>query len=263
MAYQFEQGYLIPAVNTHDTDYVSCARALARSLKYWHPKCHVTLLTDAVVQLPEFDHVETLPYGNLNGWANDWQVYHASPYHETIKLEADMIVSGPIDHWWSALRNRDVVVSVGALDHRGRPARSRRYRRVFDENHLPDLYNAVTYWRVSRAAMTFFQLVRQNFEHWDQVRLALRGGQDHEANTDLVYAVTAEMLGRESVTVPLDFPRIVHMKPDILGIGSQDWTQELVWEIVDGVFRVNGHAQQGLVHYNKKSLAQEFIRYYE
>jgi hypothetical protein len=257
------QGYVIPAVNSAQVDYISCARTLARSLRHWHPDVEICLLTDKEITDPLFDYVRVLPHGDQGGWANDWQVFEASPFHETVKLEADMIVSGPIDHWWTMFRHKDVFLSHGCLDYQGQQSLNRTYRRVFDANGLLDVYNAVTYWRHSKLAMDFFATVRNIFQHWDIVKTTMKQAQDEPASTDLVYAVAADVLGRDNFYIPQTVcPRIVHMKPAILGTRSQDWTKELVWELVDGEFRINGFAQSGLVHYHLKHLAQDFYDRY-
>jgi hypothetical protein len=258
-----KQGYIIPAVNSADTDYVACAITLAKSLRHWHPNVKICLLTDQPIDHPLFDYVQILPYGDQGGWANDWQVFTASPFHETIKLEADTIVTSPIDHWWTMFRHRDVCFSIGCLDYQDQESNNRTYRRVFDANNLLDVYNAVTYWRFSREAKEFFDTVRNIFTNWDQYVSQLKQAQNEPASTDLVYAIAAELLGREKFYIPnATYPKIVHMKPAILGIQASDWTKELVWELVNGEFRLNGHSQHGLVHYHQKHLAQEFYDRY-
>jgi hypothetical protein len=196
---------------------------------------------------PVFDHVIPLPHGDLGGYRNDWQVFHASPYRQTIKLEADMIAAGPIDHWWTLFERRDVVVSLGARDFYDRPAESRYYRKIFDQNDLPDVYNAITYWRLSATAKEFFSLVRSIFEHWTDYKTLLKFPEE-SPSTDVVYAMAARIMGPESVTLPQGLgPNIVHMKRHIIPTTSHDWTQELVWEM--DPFRVNTVAQWGLIHY--------------
>ena len=140
-----ERGYLIPAIDTEETNYVACAERLADSIRQWHPDANITILTR-----------DMLPYGDQGGWANDWQMFAASPYRQTIKLEADMIAASPVDHWWTLFEKRDVVVSQGARTFYNEPAQSRFYRKFFDANNLPDVYNAVTYWRLSKTAQEFF-----------------------------------------------------------------------------------------------------------
>jgi len=233
---QAERGYLIPAIGDR---YVACATQLANSIRQYHPEANITILTQ-----------DQLPYGDLGGYANDWQCFQASPYRQTIKLEADMIAAGPIDHWWTLLEQRDVVISQGCRTFYDEPGQSRHYRRIFDQNNLPDVYNAITYWRRSQTAMEFFDLVQNIFANWDQYKTLLRFP-DEEATTDVVYAMAAVIMGPEQVTLPPGLgPTIVHMKQHIIGTSTNDWTQELVWE--KNPVRIMTVAQWGLVHYHIK-----------
>jgi hypothetical protein len=212
---------------------------LADSIKQFHPDVNITILTK-----------EMLPYGDLGGWANDWQVFHASPYRQTIKLEADMLAASPIDHWWTLFEKRDVVISQGARDFYDTAATSRFYRKIFDTNHLPDVYNAITYWRVSQTAQEFFQLVRVIFDNWTEYKRVLKFA-DELPSTDLVYAMAAQIIGPEQVTLPIGLgPSIVHMKQHMIPTHTPQWTDELVWE--HNPLRIQTVAQWGLFHYNLK-----------
>ena len=231
-----ERGYVIPAIGSL---YEACAEQLSHSLRQFHPAANVTIVT-----------ADMLPYGDQGGWANDWQMFAVSPYRQTIKLEADMIVASPVDHWWTLFELRDVVVSVGCRDFYGQASSARTYRKVFDTNDLPDVYNAVTYWRLSSTAKEFFDLVQQIFEHWTKFRKLLKFADD-QPSTDVVYAMAAKIMGPERVTLPAGLgPSIVHMKRGINPIKTDDWTQELIWET--DPFRINTIAQSGFVHYHKK-----------
>ena len=232
-----ERGYVIPAVGAV---YVACANRLADSIRNFHPDANITIVTEDV-----------LPYGDQSGYANDWQMFAASPYRQTIKLEADMICASPIDHWWTLFEHCDVVVSQGARTFYDEPATSRYYRKIFDENQLPDVYNAVTYWRVSITAKEFFDLVRKIFEQWESYKTLLKFP-DTLPTTDVVYAMAAVIMGPERITLPSGLgPTIVHMKRHINPIHTDDWTKELVWEF--DPFRINTVAQWGLVHYHVKN----------
>ena len=231
-----ERGYLIPAIGD---SYVQCAHRLRDSILAFHPNANVTIVT-----------VDMLPHGDLGGWNNDWQMFYVSPYRQTIKLEADMLCSCPFDHWWTMFETRDVVISQGARDFYGNPAQSRAYRKTFDANNLPDVYNAITYWRLSTTAQTFFGSVRDIFQNWTEYKKLLKFAEE-QASTDLVYAMTAKIMGTETVTLPVGMgPTIVHMKQHINNLQGSDWTQELVWEHMP--LRINTVAQQGMFHYHVK-----------
>lgn len=254
---QAERGYLILAVNTESTDYIECAQQLNNSIKYWNPTAKTCLLTDEQVVLPEFDYVRQLPNGDVSTnskWklSNDWQVFQASPFRQTIKLEADMLVTSPIEHWWDMLQHRDVVVSTGCRDYYSNISNNRFYRAIFDNNDLPDVYNAITYWRLSTTAQEFWLWVRRIFESWQEYKTLLKFPDD-EPTTDVVYAMAAKIMGQETVTMPFStYPKIVHMKKRIIGTRTNNWTQELVWESAAGIVRINTVAQNGAFHYNIK-----------
>lgn len=269
MAVEFERGYLIMAQNTDHTDYVTCARALARSLRWWMPDCRICLVTDSVETDPVFDMVKSLPYGDQDPqghWrlSNDWQAFHASPFRETVKLEADMIVNAPIDHWWAWFEHRDLVVSQGMRNYLNHSSDCRAYRRHWDDNDLPDLYNAITYWRLSPTAAEFFAWVRNLFENWHTVRRSLKYCDGLPANTDMIYAVAAKCMGTHRVTLPDPWPSMIHMKPAVnfLKTDACAWTDQFVHELVDGRLRINTVEQTWPVHYHDKGLGKTLEQYY-
>lgn len=246
-----EQGYVIVATDTDTIDYIGCARRLAHSIKSWHPTARICLVSNQTVTDPVFDHVQQLiVHDTENPWSNDWQVARLTPFRETIKLEADMLIASPIDHWWGMFRHRDVVVSTGCRTWQDQVSNARHYRKVFDENNLPDVYNAVTYWRLSDTARDFFRYVRDIFEHWQQYSKMLKFA-DEKPSTDLVYAMAAQIVGVDHVTMPFaTYPKIVHMKRHHAGTVTDNWTQELVWE--HDPLRINTVAQWGAFHYHVK-----------
>jgi hypothetical protein len=211
------------------------------------------LVTDRDVTDPVFDHVRVIARVNLdNAYADDWQVFYQSPFRETIKLEADMWITSSIDHWWNLFRKRDLVISTGCRTWQDQCSTARHYRKIFDANHLPDVYNAVTYWRLSITAKEFFDLTRNIFEHWTEYRKLLKFP-DETASTDLVYAMAAQIIGSELLTLPFaTYPRIVHMKRHHAGTQTENWTKELIWEWDRGSLRVQTLAQSGAFHYHVK-----------
>lgn len=245
-----ERGYVIPAIDTDSVSYTDCAEQLAMSIKSWHPEASVSIMTNNRCDWSVFDHVIELPYGDQGSYANDWQVFKASPYRQTIKLEADMLIASPIDHWWKMFEHRDVVISTGCRDFYNQTATSRYYRKFIDDNHLPDVYNAITYWRLSATAQEFFDLVRNIFEHWEDYKRLVKFPED-APSTDFVYAMAAQIMSPERVTMPFaSYPSIVHMKRHVIGTTTNNWTRELVWEL--DPLRIQTVAQWGAFHYHIK-----------
>ena len=247
-----EQGYIVPAFNVDKIDYVDCARTLAATLLAHNPTARICLLTNEPYAADSalFAYTHVVDIDTDNPYANDPLVFYQTPFRETIKLEADMLIATPIDHWWTMFRHRDVVISTGCRNWQGNVSTARHYRKVFDDNHLPDVYNAITYWRRSAMAQEFFGLVRDIFDNWCEYRKLIKFAPG-TADTDLVYAMAAQIMGPDRVTMPFaEYPQIVHMKRHHAGTASEDWTQELVWET--NPLRIQTQAQWGAFHYHVK-----------
>jgi hypothetical protein len=162
------------------------------------------------------------------------------------------------------LEHRDVVITTQVKDFRDNIATNRNYRKIFDLNNLPDVYNAVTYWKFSAPANFFFTLVKNIFNDWDNYKQIIKGSKDEEATTDLVYAIASTIIGVENVTLPkTTYPTFVHMKPGINNTRAKDWRKQLVHELTNNDFRICTVSQRCPVHYNIKEFAIELKPIYE
>lgn len=232
-------------------DYEECAAALKQSILNVMPDSKVTIITTSM-----------LPYGDqapYSDWKlqNDWQVYEASPYKYTIKLEADMYIPRSIEHWWDILKDRDVVVSTHIRNFKQELSDVVAYRRFITDNDLPDTYNGITYFRKSELADKFFKITKNIWENWEDYRSTLKCNTDEIATTDWVYSIACHILGEENTTLPqFDGMSMVHMKQFINGLPTNDWTDTLVYEILPHSFRINTIPQIYPVHYHIKRFAQ-------
>ena len=101
-------------------------------------------------------------------------------------------------------------------------------------------------------------------QNWDDVQQALQFV-DEDASTDVLYAVAAQLFGREQCTVPsLDFINFVHMKPAINGIAdTEKFTDVYTTEFDQGMIRINNVNQYHPLHYYEKDfVTKEMIEYY-
>ena len=246
-----DKGFVIMA---QGDDYVKCAKALEFNIRNVMPDANVTIIT-----------TEMLPYGDQapnTSWKlqNDWQVYEASPYEYTIKLEADMYLPQSIDYYWDVLKERDIVVSTTIRDIRQDISDVRHYRRFIDDNKLPDTYNAITYFRKSELAEKFFHIVRDIFENWEEYKHILKCKVDELCTTDWAYAIAAHILGEENTTLPqFDAMSMVHMKQFINGSATENWTDSLIYELFPHTFRINTIPQVYPVHYHIKNFANVIL----
>lgn len=246
-----DKGFVIMA---QGLDYVKCAQALELSIKNVMPDANVTIIT-----------TEMLPHGDQcpdTNWKlqNDWQVYEASPYEYTIKLEADMYLPKSIEYWWDILKDRDLVVSTHIRNFKQEISDIKAYRRFIVDNNLPDTYNGITYFRKSELAEKFFAVTRDIWENWEDYRSNLKCNVDELATTDWVYAIACHVLGTENTTLPqFEQMSMVHMKQFVNGLPTEKWTDTFVYELLPHTFRINTIPQMYPVHYHLKQFANEIL----
>lgn len=260
-----QQGFLTIAQNS-DIDYLRLAYVQAMSIKLTMPDAKYAVIVDdaTLAEVTDqhrriFDYVIPLPVDHAKNdkWklANEWQVFTLTPFKETIKIESDILFTRSIDHWWTAFRLRDVVLSLGCRDYQGNIGKSRRYRQVFDDNSLPDTYNGLMYFRYSQTAYDFFVVARSIYQSWDFIRdNVLKNCRDEQPTTDLVYALAATNLGIESCTLPdCDFINFTHMKNSINNWPeTTPWNEMVISEFDLPMIRINNVNQYHPLHYQIK-----------
>jgi hypothetical protein len=259
-------GFLIYAQNTKEVDYVKCAIALAKNIKTIMPNQNVSILTNNDIEDKHYFHkIINLPYGDLDkdgNWKliNDWQIYTASPYDYTIKLEADMYLPKPIDYWFDILKERDLVICTTIRNFKQEISNVRTYRSFIDDNKLPDCYNAITYFKKSKLAEEFFLIVKDVFENWQIYKEILKCNVDEKVTTDWAYALASHILGIEKTTLPDFTPMsMIHMKQYINDTVHEDWSKCLVYEILPNILRINTIPQEYPFHYHVKSFAENLL----
>ena len=246
------KGFVIMA---QGDDYVKCAEALKRSIKFVMPDANVTIIT-----------TDMLPYGDQapdTYWKlqNDWQVYEASPYDETIKLEADMYIPRSISHWWDVLKDRDLVVSSTIRNFKQEISDVRLYRRFIDDNNLPDAYNAITYFKKSDTAKRFYEIVRDVFENWEDYKATLKCNPQEIATTDWAYAIACHIMGVENTMLPtFTEMSMVHMKQYINGTPTENWTDSFVYECLPNQVRIQTIPQRYPLHYHVKNFSDKIMK---
>lgn len=275
MSRQFhgEQGFLTLAINTADTDYLRLAYLQALNIKATQKIKNCAVIVDQATfeQVTDqhrrvFEHI--IPTNRVEGqgpFATEWQAGWLTPWRETIKVESDLLFTRDISDWIYAFRLQDVCMSHGCRNYKQELSHVRKYRKMFDANGLPDVYNGLMYWRYSKTSTEFFTLARQIFEHWPTIKQQLKKCEDEYATTDVAYALVANIMGAPCYNPSLDFINFVHMKS-----GIQEWSDDQSWmdycvhERNDDMIRINNINQLHPVHYYDKSYAtDELIAEYE
>ncbi len=279
MQHKSQFGFCTLAQNTADVDYLRLAYLQALNVKALHPGAEYAVIVDAETNklvtgdhLRVFDHVIEMKQdynSTTSNWrlANEWQVFWHTPFKETIKLESDLLFTRSIAHWLPALRLKDIVLSTGCKNYMDQKSTVRTYRKLFDANDLPDVYNGLMYFRYSKTAMDFFTLAQQLSLNWHDIKdKVLLNCREENPSTDVLYALTVRTIGEELCTLPdMDFINFVHMKPGIQGWSEQrPWYETVLSERDGNMIRINNLNQYSPVHYYDKNYAtDELIKYYE
>lgn len=265
-----QQGFLTFARNTNTVDYLHLAYVQALNVKQTQSVKNYAVVVDLHTnqQITEqhrktFDQIIVT---DINGpFEAECRAFYLTPWKETVKLEADLLFTRSIDHWWTAFRLQDVCLSHGCKDYQQRPSYTRKYRRVFDDNYLPDVYNGLMYFRYSQTAKNFFDLAQGIQSNWEAVKENLKGCDETYPSTDLLFALAANILGIERCSVPsLDFINFVHMKPAVNGYAETDSLDDVFLREFDrGMIRINGINQIHPVHYHEKDfITDTMVNYY-
>jgi len=217
------RGFLWLAQNNSTTDYVELSLRLAESIKKHNKHNQICVITDerSKFQSKFVDVVRVLDDDDSDTheikWANEHKAFYVSPFTHTIKLESDMIWTSNTDWWWYHLWQHDLVFSVNCRNYKDEIVKQTPYRKLFERNYLPNIYNGLTYFRKSLLAKKFFEVTRTITENWQEVRSTmLINCHDPYPSTDVVYAMAYRVIDPTSRgLIDYDWFKFLHHKPGV------------------------------------------------
>lgn len=273
MNHKEQIGFLTIACNTEQVDYLNLAYVQAINVKRTQKNNKFAVIVDNTTnsKLEEkhyktFDYIIKAPEHNFGPYGAEAFLFDLTPFKETIKLESDLLFTRSIDHWINAFRLKDIVLSTGCKNYMQTDSKVRKYRKLFDDNNLPDVYNGLMYFRFTKQAKDFFDKTKLIFYNWVKVCSVLKNCNEPVASTDIVFALAARLIGEELCTLPgLDFINFVHMKSAINGFNDNfSFDEVFVTEFDQGMIRINNINQYHPLHYyNKAFINSEIIEYHE
>jgi len=273
MRHKEQLGYLTVACNSDEVDYLQLAYVQALAVKRTQKNNKFAVVVDKSTKkkisekhTKVFDYIIESPEHTYGPFGTESFLFELTPFKETIKLESDLLLTRTIDHWIHAFRLRDIVLSTGCKNYLQENSQVRKYRRVFDDNHLPDVYNGLMYFRFTKTAKDFFDQAKLIFANWESIKNNLKNCREDTPSTDLVFALAARLIGEDLCTLPsADFINFVHMKPAINYFDNELTFQEVfVSEFDQGMIRINNINQYHPLHYyDKNFITQDLIDYYE
>ena len=217
------KGFLWFAQNNSNTDYVELSITLAKSIKRWNRHNQVCVITDETSKFENqaVDIVKVLKHDDSEKhevkWANEHKAFDMTPFTHTIKLEADMLWTVNTDWWWYHLWQHDLVFSVNCFDYRDNVVKQTPYRKLFERNHMPNIYNGLMYFRRSKKAQQFYNTARDIVNNWDDVKTRmLIDCHDQYPSTDVVFALAYRTMDPTSEeSIDYDWFKFIHHKPGV------------------------------------------------
>jgi hypothetical protein len=268
------QGFFVVAQNSADCDYIRQAYYLAKSIANSQSTVkHVSLMTNDVVPeqyVSAFDKIIKIPFEDhaLNSdWKvqNRWKAYHATPYEQTILLDADMLILSDLNYVWKKLQDKNLYFTSQVKNFRGDILTDRVYRKTFIENELPNLYSGFCYFKKSNESLEFWKLVEFITYNWEKFYgdFAPKNYQKFYS-LDVTISIAVKILGIDDCFDNTQLCSFTHMKSLIQGWNSvhPDWTKVAQVEIVnaDAVY-INQFRQFGVLHYVEDSFLEDYITY--
>lgn len=273
MNHKEQLGFLTVACNTEQTDYLRLAYLQALNIKQTQKNNKFAVIVDRATASKitdkykeVFDYIVEAPEHDYGPYGTEAFIFELTPFKETIKLESDLLFTRSIDHWVQTFRLRDVILSTGCKNYQQEQSGSRRYRKVFDDNDLPDVYNGLMYFRFTKTAKNFFDTAKRIYANWNNILDELKNCRDTVPSTDVVFALAARIVGEEFCTLPTaDFVNFVHMKPAVNGFDEGlTFDEVFVTEFDQGMIRINNVNQYHPLHYyNKNFNIDQLIEFYE
>jgi hypothetical protein len=267
--YSGNRGFVSTAIGA---DYLRMAYLQALSIKTTqHSESNYAVIVDKeTADLIEpkhenlFDVIVTLD-GKWN-FSREWETRNLSPWKRTIKLDADILFVNDISHWWKSFENHKILLTTDVENYKGKIITDRWHRKLFDLNHLPDIYTAFYYFRDGIESAEFFDLCAKISNKWTWFASEFLIKNDNlNPRDDEIFSITAQIYGVEKCTLPgAPYPRFVHFKEPLNNLpAGKPWHEQLHVEFNNELWI--GHYPQRLpIHYINTSFAnKEIINRYE
>ena len=242
--------------------YIEASNKLASSIKSHNRHNQICVITDkqSIDKFKNGDKTVQFEGVSKGKFEKEWQVFKLSPFTHTIKLEADMIFTSSTDWWWNYLHQWDMVHSYDCRNYKDDVVKNTKYRKLFDQNDLPNVYSGLHYFRKSIWSMQFYLVCKNITTNWNYVRdHCLKNCFDEEPTTDVVYALANKMLDPlQIMKVDYDWFKFVHNKNDVNGLPpvykNNDFLQTYKQ---DDALYLGGHRQSRIWHYHEKDTMEK------
>lgn len=221
------KGYLIYAV---DEPYISKAQALKKSIEY-HTNNDVTIISDNfpyedITKKSEW-HKNTFTSNLLNLW----QIYWATPYDETIVLDADMLFLNDYSYWWDYLSKFDLLFPNTIINYKQETIKHEQYDKILTEHEVRPAYEKMFYFKKGQEAQELFTMLEQVLKNYRSISLEIfPNKRPTSLRTSHVFPACIKMLGIEDkVYDKNNIFKYIDMKLSCLNASVKKWDEDLYY----------------------------------
>lgn len=274
------RGMLAFALNLYGANYVRLAYALALSAKATQRTASdlsVVVLDPADVPSSwraAFDAV--IPLAEIGAdlshpGRNAYRAYQASPYEETVLLDADTLLGPDLSPWWAVLEGADIAPTKRTVDHCGHPYASNPYLALVSARGLPEADNGVFFFRRSATAEALFKAAHEIAMHWEDAAHDAFGRPNLPYASDIVLSLALAKTGIQTPTATvgaITVPTFVNMKPRLIKMPESedfDWRPRYPFTLGGrGEIAVGGVPLPAPLHYHLAHIISDaLIAHYE
>lgn len=258
-------GYLLIVAEHDSIDYLKLAYGLALSIKNTQREGYdkIALVVENKESISNlkspwvFDHV--IEWNQETFWDGRSWMDQLTPFEYTVCLDVDMLFTRDYSHWIDYfVENSELYLANTAYTYRGESITDNHYRKTFVKNKLPNLYSMWTFFKKdSNLANEFFKLGRYIIKNPVEFsNIFLSEHKPKVLGTDEAFALAANILDiADDVAYPLEFPRLVHMKPMIQNWPwpADTWSDHVGFYLdKKGRLKIGNYQQHDIVHYVEK-----------
>ena len=275
------KGVLIFAHNNTDrpTDYLFGAWICATTIKNNNPDISVSLLTKDKNYVPTkqqdiYDEVIEFPFGTAekaqissNTSINCYQFYYATPYEQTLVLDADTLVLGKLDGLFEAARRHDLL-----FPHTIKDFRNVSYRvidKLAEKNNLPQFETCAWYFNKNfdkekhyryegkqrieldtseEDSEPFFNLLEIYLRHHKIINDQIEHNPPAGFDKNFLFSLAIDNL--DLVDNIQDFGILTYLD---LASTSPNWYKLLNYWIINGKLKIENYNITGIIHYGNKT----------
>jgi len=266
------KGFLVFAQNTNSVDYVQQAYVLALSIHNSQEEIkNISLVTnssvpskyksvfDQIIPIPYFKEIKDSPLQA----EHRYQLYSATPYDETIVLDADMLVLEDLSDWWEFCKDYNIKFCSKVKNYKQETIISDPFhRKSFIANKLSNPYFALHYFKKSEQAKTFYKVLEYVINNWELCcgQFAPKEYQKW-TSMDLATAIAIDILDMQDIVDPINPLEFIHMKPMLQGwtMPPASWQDITITNYSNKKLFVNNIQQGRIFHYVEDNFLTELL----